>query len=268
MDCRTRSLSPVSEAGAGKLVSRVVAADRRTTTGKSKTLVTGRFAVPVSLCGSLMRLSLIALLLANLVPLFGALVDGWSIYEIFALYWSESVVIGGYTLLRVLSGGDPSAPMQWRLRLVICAFFTFHYGLFLLVHSVFVQLFLGPGGLDHGGMPIDAPMRLLSAAASSSHGLGLLALIASHGVSFVTNFLGRERAEADVSRIIFSPYRRIVTMHLVLIAGGFVTMLTNAGAVLLALLVIAKTIADALAHRAEHRPAQMASTSQQPQTRA
>lgn len=257
MDCRTRSLSPVSEAGAGKLVvSRDVAADRCTTTEKSKRLVTGRFAANVSFFSRPMNLSLLALLLANLVPLFGALIGGWSIYEIFALYWSESVVIGGYTLLRVLVGAGSSAPLQWSLRFVICAFFTFHYGMFLFGHSVFLQLFLGAQGLNQSGFPIDAPLRLLGAAASSSHGLGLLALIASHGVSFVTNFLGRERAEGvSTNRLIFAPYRRIVTMHLVLIVGGFVTMLANPGAVLLALLVIAKTIADVHAHRTEHRPA-------------
>ena len=268
MDCCTRSLSPVSEAGAGKLVSRDVAADLYTTTEKSKRLVTGRFAAPASLGRRPMNLSLLALLLANLVPLFGALFDGWSVYEIFALYWSESVVIGGYTLLRVLSGGDPRAPIQGRLRLLICAFFTFHFGMFLFVHSVFVQLFLGVGGLGQSGIPIEAPVLLLKAAASSAHGLGLLALVASHGVSFVTNFLGRERADTDIGQLLFSPYRRIVTMHLVLLGGGLIAVLTNASGVLLALLVIAKTIADARAHRAEHRPAPSAPTAQQPPARA
>jgi len=199
-----------------------------------------------------MNLSLLALLLANAVPLTGTLAFSWSVYEIFALYWSESVVIGAYTILRLLLLQVPGKQLQFAGRLVFAAFFCVHFGLFLLVHSVFIQALLGPDGFGASD-GLRAPLRLLETALQSGGGLGLAALVASHGVSFAGNFLARERNQLDFGKQLFSPYQRITAMHLVLIAGGFLVFFAGSNALLLGLLVVAKTAADASAHRREHR---------------
>ncbi|MBM4062007.1 MAG: hypothetical protein FJ265_13060 [Planctomycetes bacterium] len=199
-----------------------------------------------------MHPSLLALLLANAVPLAGTLAFGWSVYETFALYWSESVVIGAYTILRLLLLQVPGKQPQVAGRLVFAAFFCAHFGLFLLAHAVFVQALVGPEGL-HSGIELRAPIRLLETALQHESGLGLWALVVSHGVSFVVNFLARERSQIDFGRQLFAPYQRIFAMHLVLIAGGFLVFFAGSNALLLGLLVIAKTAADASAHRREHR---------------
>lgn len=202
-----------------------------------------------------MRASTIALVLANLVPLVGALSFGWNIREIFALYWAESVVVGGFTVLRFWTARYPNGTSR-AAAVLLSLFFCVHFGLFLFVHAAFLMVFFrDPGGVDRE-LFFGAPGLLLGEAMRSGGGLGLLALFASHGVSFVTNFLGGERDHAAPGTLMAAPYLRVVAMHACLIAGGMLTMFAKGGAtdaVLLALLVTAKVAVDVLSHGAERR---------------
>lgn len=212
--------------------------------------------VLVTLRSPTMRLSTIALVLANLVPLLGTLLLGWSVFEIFALYWSESVVIGAYTILRIVTVRPAGQAWPLPAAIGLSAFFCVHYGIFLVVHAVFVVMLVGPDRPSGHDMLPGAARTLFETAVQSGGGLGLLALAASHGVSFVVNFLGGERTTTTPQRLMIAPYPRIVAMHLVLLAGGLV-LTTKAGGgggnAMLALLVVAKTLVDGFAHRAEHR---------------
>lgn len=53
-----------------------------------------------------------ALVLANAVPLFGALLLRWNVREMLALYWSENVVVGAFTLLRLRCARHPTGPAR------------------------------------------------------------------------------------------------------------------------------------------------------------
>ena len=48
----------------------------------------------------------IALLLANLIPVFGVLYLDWDVGSIIVLYWAENLVIGFYTILKILVTGS------------------------------------------------------------------------------------------------------------------------------------------------------------------
>ena len=142
--------------------------------------------------------STLALILANLVPLLGALLFGWNIFEVFALYWTESAVIGAFTIVRLLRAGA-----------FLPLFFCIHFGLFLFVHSLAIMALIGaPDGAAHF-TDRSAPLRLLTTAASSSHGLGLWALIISHGITFATDQRDRAQGLVAANRLMFAPYRRI-----------------------------------------------------------
>jgi hypothetical protein len=201
------------------------------------------------------RASTIALVLANLVPLVGALSFGWSVRGIFALYWSESVVVGGFTVLRFWTARYPDGTSR-AAAVLLSLFFCVHFGLFLFVHAAFLMVFFrDPGGVGRD-LFFGAPGVLLGEAMRSGGGLGLLALVASHGVSFVTNFLGGERDHAAPGKLMAAPYLRVVAMHVCLIAGGLLLTCAPGGttdSVLLALLVTAKIAVDILSHGAERR---------------
>lgn len=48
-----------------------------------------------------LRPSAIVLVLANLLPLGGALALDWQVFDVLLLYWTENVVIGVITVLRM-----------------------------------------------------------------------------------------------------------------------------------------------------------------------
>jgi hypothetical protein len=65
------------------------------------------------------RVSMLALIAANSIPLFGVLFGGWKLDEVMVLFWAESAVIGCYTLLKMAVVGKWRAPFLglflWRI---------------------------------------------------------------------------------------------------------------------------------------------------------
>ncbi len=79
----------------------------------------------------LSRVSMLALIVANLVPLFGVLFGGWKLEEVMVLFWAESAVIGCYTLLKMAVVG------KWWATLT-GMFFVGHFGGFMAVHFLLI----------------------------------------------------------------------------------------------------------------------------------
>ena len=48
------------------------------------------------------RLSLVALIVANLVPLFGVLLWDWDVFLLLLLFWAENVIIGIFGIARLI----------------------------------------------------------------------------------------------------------------------------------------------------------------------
>lgn len=199
-----------------------------------------------------MRPAVLAIVLANLVPLVGVLGFGWSSYDIFALYWVENLVVALFTMLRFWTAAPGGEAPPLPALLFMTPFFLVHYGMFTFVHGVFIHAFLG----DHGGHDVlgiaGGPARLLQHSLDGGSALAVLGLLVSHGVSFVTNYLRHERERADLSALMFAPYGRVIAMHVTLIVGGAVVLALGSPAVLTALLVAVKTVVDVAAHRREH----------------
>lgn len=185
------------------------------------------------------RAHLTALLLvaANLVPLAGVFYFGWAVYEILLLFWAENLIIGLYTLARFVTvyrrNGDGSV---W----LLMPFFCFHYGLFTLVHGAFVMTVFRPEAHD-GGQALGL-------------WIPLLALLVSHGASYVMNFLGDgEYRRTSGKDLMIAPYRRVMILHVTIVGGGFLVSWLGEPLHALALLVVLKIVIDVAAHLAEHR---------------
>jgi hypothetical protein len=207
------------------------------------------------------EIALGALLLANLVPLFGVLFLGWDVGSLVVLYWSENLVIGGYTILKMLLKARGSERF-------LALFFTLHYGGFCAIHGFFVlQLtrFAGedwvhpaattwPGPLSIIQMFINLTQQVL-AAAPREFLLACLALVVSHGVSFVLVYLGqREYAHTTMKELMNAPYRRIAVLHIAIIAGGFLVASMGSPLGLLVALVALKIGMDIILHNRSHAP--------------
>jgi hypothetical protein len=79
-------------------------------------------------------------------------------------------------------------------------------------------------------------------------------LVLSHGVSFIQNYLGKgEVKRSTLDQLMQQPYKRIVLIHLVIIAGGFAVLALGSRLPMLVLLIIGKIALDIHLHRREHR---------------
>ncbi len=196
--------------------------------------------------------SAIVLIAANLVPLAGAIMFQWTVFEIVVLFWAENVIIGALNVLRMLfaSGGNA---VNWVLKIFMIPFFVFHYGMFTFVHGIFVFTLFGGEQLESGSSPDDFGLMLDSVLALGL-GIPLIALFLSHAFSFFWNYIGRgEYLNADVRMMMTRPYGRIVILHITILIGGFLLMSLGSPLAGLILLILLKVVFDLRAHRKEHK---------------
>ena len=188
------------------------------------------------------RASLAALVLANLLPLGLVAAGVWDVVEVVFFYWSESLVVGFYNLLRIVT--VPQLPLGGKVYLGL--FFTAHYGGFCFIHMLFLAEVFGFPGVQPGPP--------LPGGGFVGSWWPLLPLLVSHGYSFVTHYaLGGERLKANEGELMFRPYGRIFVMHLWLFVGGFLIKDLNAPMAGLLVLVLLKTAIDAGTHAYLHQ---------------
>ena len=195
--------------------------------------------------------SAILLIAANLLPVYGVLFLDWQVFPVLLLFWMENVVVGVLNVFKMLLA-SPSRPVGWVAKAFMVPFFCFHYGMFTLVHGVFVfGLF---GGYFTSGAGLPDGTALSRAVGEFGLGWALLALCLSHVASFVINYLGKgEFRQASLSRLMQQPYGRVVLLHVTIVIGGFLVMMLGSPVFALLLLVSLKGFIDLLAHIREHR---------------
>jgi len=203
-------------------------------------------------------ISLAALVLVNLIPVFGVFYWQWDVASLVILYWSENIVIGFYTLVKMLVRSPIGG-------IFMGTFFVIHYGGFCGFHGIFVL------ALTTGEMPpfmegepwplffvfaqllFDVVAHVL-AMAPPDWIAGFVALFVSHGISlFVNYYRGGEYKAQQSKDLMTAPYKRIVVLHVAIIAGGFAVMALGSPIPLLLLLVALKLVIDVWLHLSERR---------------
>ena len=191
--------------------------------------------------------SLLVLGLANALPIAGVLLLGWKVFPLVLLYWLENVVVGGFNVGKLLLAG-PQEPAYSVGKLFIIPFFIFHFGMFTLVHGVFVFALFGAKSLPR----FDSLAELPAAIRAYHLGWGVLALVVSHGLSFYWNYFENgEYRRASLPILMMQPYARLVVLHLAVLFGGWIVLTLGSPLLALLVLVALKTAADVRAHQAE-----------------
>lgn len=179
---------------------------------------------------------LLSLLIGNLVPLFGVWALGWSAGALLLVYWLENVAYWLVSVVRIATArGGRSAGGRRAGSAKLAGFFALHYGMFTLVHGVFVMSAFG--GWD----------------AMGSDGLhwAVLGLAVAHGLSLAINwFLRGERDRVSPGRAMWTPYPRMLALHVAIIFGAMVVGDEATGA--LVILAVLKTVGDLGFHTWEH----------------
>lgn len=146
----------------------------------------------------------LGLILANLLPLYGILFWGWRATELLFCFWVENVVVGIFTMLKIAKYRD----------FFLLSFFPMHYGIFMLVHFIF--LVVGASIGFFGVEQVTDVWPLLGGI-----GAFFVGALGSHALSYYTNFLqGREWEKHSTFYYFILPYGRIVPMHLTIILGA------------------------------------------------
>jgi len=199
--------------------------------------------------------SILTLIAANLIPLFGVLFYQWDTTLVLALFWIENLIIGGFNLAKMLILTLRNKQLNG---LFLSAFFVFHFGFFCSAHGFFLWGLLDLGEIkvtDYFDSVPGGPLRLFAEGATvlfsfiEMHGstilLGISALLLSHLVSFIENFILRgEIHKLDVSKLMARPYGQIIAMHAGLILGAFAIEKFGSTVALLTVLVAFKFAID------------------------
>jgi Family of unknown function (DUF6498) len=207
--------------------------------------------------------SVAVLIAANLLPLVGVAYWGWDLYALMLLYWLETAIIGIFAMVQ-MAIARPLAS------LFLVPFFTVHFGAFMAGHLLFLTVLFG-GGKGLGQLSA-IPAMIWNLITQHGLWIALIALFASHAVSFALNILQpawwTSRADiepapppSEPQQVMAGAYARIFVMHATIIFGALLMSVFDTKLVAFALLVALKIVVDVAAHvRKNFREAQRAST--------
>ncbi len=214
------------------------------------------------------NIPVLALLAANVIPLVGVLFLNWSVVYIVLLYWAENLAVGFYNVLK-MAFVKVRHPIEHLGKLFLIPFFIIHYGGFTGVHGFFILAMFSKG---EQGPPMSGDeawpcflvfvqmlynvVRHIMLTIPPTVRLGVLSLFASHGVSFVYNYLLKgEYSRTNPRDLMGQPYARVFVMHITILGGGFLSMALGSPTAFLLVLVFLKTAIDVKFHLREHKKA-------------
>ena len=185
--------------------------------------------------------SVLSLVTANLIALIVAMLEGWDLAALMAIYWAQSIVIGISYVLRILhlerfstenfTINDRPVDPTPETKVKVAAFFVVHFGAF---HAAYLA-FLAKEGV--GAALTDVGSWLC---------IGLFA--ANHVWSYRYNLELDRQGTPNIGTLMFTPYVRVVPMHVTIVVGALL-MESVTGLLLFGAL---KTIADVAFHVIEH----------------
>lgn len=193
-------------------------------------------------------LSLRMLILANLLTIIWAVIEGWSVGLVMWSYWSHSVSIGILWFFKILclkdfSTKDVEMPIGRAVapttstKIQVAVFFAVHYGIFHWAYLNGLRTFF-PSITRDIILPIAAVFFVCQC------------------FSFFYNKKWEEAPKSNIGTVMLFPYLRIIPMHLSFIIGGFVVSEIGgrfSSRIILVIFMLLKTFADVFTHAVERR---------------
>jgi len=181
------------------------------------------------------------LVLSNLIVIILAVYQKWDLSEVLVIYWYQNVIIGVFNVIKMLNaktlvdGAGLDAAPQKAINAFMAGFFCVHYGFF---HFGYYQFLKGAFAKAHTEFVYIA--------------VGVFFL--NHLFSFFYN-LKSDPDKDNVAKLMFTPYERIVPMHLTIIFGFFALLIIRNPAAeqgVLIFFLLLKSFADLKMHYMEH----------------
>jgi hypothetical protein len=203
----------------------------------------------------------ISLIIANIVTIVLAIIGNWDLATVMFIYWAQSIIIGFFTVVSLLTadstalGADLQKPIDerggsdkitprfvWTYKCMLAGFFTLHYGLFHWGYYAFI---------------VDSELFGTVNFADPNIWLSCGLFFANHFYSYITYRHEGPKGAGYVNEQFFTPYRRIIPMHLTIIFGSIVTLVLQLLGIMstmpvLVLFLLLKTYSDISAHLIKH----------------
>lgn len=184
----------------------------------------------------------IAVLVINLIPAVCVLWFGWSALTLLLLYWVENVVLGLINVVKIIAVSIAEGVSGVLTAFFIVPFFIIHYGAFCAGHLIFTLLLVG--GISSGGDPLQAVGIVWT---DRWNYVGpLLAMTAFHLAALVQWFRAGAWKGKTANVQMGEPYGRIIIMHVTILVGAMLIVITHQPAAAVALLAVLKTLFEAV----------------------
>jgi hypothetical protein len=201
----------------------------------------------------------VSLIITNLILMVLAIILDWKTYDQVMVFWSENLVIGFYTLIKIpyckevepeFADHLPVSPKNGAI--VMIPFFLLVFLMFCALHLAMIHmLFMNE---------TEAYQRLHSQDLFpqinwQSVVISIFILGIHHGISLWLNFFGNKEYENySMNQMLIVPFKRVILVHLiVLIFGLMLHVLQFNSVILICLFFLAKIWIDYKRHLAEHR---------------
>ena len=191
------------------------------------------------------QLPLIFMIASNLLPVIGILFLGWSMGNVMLLYWVENVMVGLFTIFKMIFADSQAG--GWAGRLALIVFFCIHFGGFCIGHLIAIMAIFMPR-FSQSLNSQNTPLNLLNIL--TGLWLPILGMFISYSIYFYQHYLGDGIYQrVTLSYLMGEPYQRIIPLHLGLILAGFFIMAVGSPIAVILLLVALKTGAEVVAYR-------------------
>lgn len=220
-------------------------------------------------------LAVLALIIANLLPMVGVFFSKMRPENLLFLYFLETWIIGFYNIFKIRKASAAITPQEEKLLKAqlfaksinkissasIALLFTLQYVVVVLMYGAALFLFFIPAFFAEEARYSDRiAVSFPTLQQIPNFILLLFTLVASHGISYAVNYIGKREFE-KVSPVhqMLQPYDRILAMHFFVLLGTMIFgTLKNIGLTFrnelfsTVGLVFIKLIADLAAHMKEH----------------
>ena len=168
-----------------------------------------------------------SLIIANLIPVIGVWFLTWSAKEVFLVYCLETIIIGLFTLLKLLITGLIKKKDVWQNQGAVSKqpfwlfmfFFLVHYGLFV---SIQMGIFFSVSGIgDEYGITFYNFFSKWPTLLTNEAYIMLGVFIVSYGFRLTTDFiLTGDYKTSSLGYLMFQPYGRIFIQQVTVILGS------------------------------------------------
>lgn len=197
------------------------------------------------------KLSTLSLVFSNLLVIVFAVVDNLSAREVLWMYWFQSVIIGIFNFIKILSlkefstegfkQGNKPVPNTKAAKISTAIFFLFHYGFFHLIYAMFLGVFSDFSNATSNG---SGKIYLLISA---------LTFLISYTIEFINSKNEESTELPNLGALMFAPYARIIPMHFTIILGGFIGaagsfLSADTNLTIIIVFTAIKTVVDLITH--------------------